>query len=129
MDNLRFDLAGVEEVRRKFFGTLFNTYNFFALYSNLDGFNAEMKQVPVSERRPLDQWILSEPHSTIKEAKAHMDDYNPTKAARAIQDFTNERLSNWYVRLNRKRFWKGSWTLINLLHIKLCILVLSHYLF
>lgn len=107
-DNLRFDPAGVEEVKRKFFGTLFNTYSFFALYSNLDNFNSEMKEVPVANRRPLDRWILSELHSTVKEAREHFEDYNPTKAARIIQDFTTERLSNWYVRLNRKRFWKGS---------------------
>ena len=106
-DNLRFDASGVEEVQRKFFGTLFNTYNFFALYANLDGFDSSLEEVPVNKRRPLDQWIISELNTTIKEARFQLDNFNPTKAARVIQDFTTERLSNWYVRLNRKRFWKG----------------------
>lgn len=106
-DNMRFDLAGVEEVQRKFFGTLFNTYNFFALYANLDSFNHEKASHYNAQLRPLDKWILSELNETIEQTTTFMEQYNPTKAARAIGDFTTERLSNWYVRLNRKRFWKG----------------------
>lgn len=106
-DNMRFDLAGVEEVKRKFFGTLFNTYNFFSLYANIDGFNHTTRKVPVNKLSRLDKWILSELSETVSSVRAHLDDYNPTKAARQISDFTTEKLSNWYVRLNRKRFWRG----------------------
>ena len=106
-DNLKFDTAGVEEVSRKFFGTLYNTYSFFALYANVDGFNASMPQIPISKRPEIDRWIMSLLNSLIKEVETSLDDYEPTKAARAISDFVSDNLSNWYVRLNRKRFWGG----------------------
>lgn len=106
-DNLKFDADGVDEVRRKFFGTLYNTYSFFALYANVDGFTAEMRSVPVAERPEIDRWILSLLNTLVKDCRAYYDDYEPTKAGRAIQDFVSENLSNWYVRLNRKRFWGG----------------------
>jgi isoleucyl-tRNA synthetase len=106
-DNLKFDLAGVEETQRRFFGTLQNTYSFFALYANIDGFvKDEMNNVPPSELTHLDRWILSKLQSLIVEVTAAYEDYEPTKAARAIQGFVNDHLSNWYVRLNRKRFWQ-----------------------
>lgn len=106
-DNLKFDLAGVEETQRRFFGTLQNTYSFFALYANIDGFvKDEMNNVPYSELTHLDRWIISKLQSLIVEVTAAYEDYEPTKAARAIQDFVNDHLSNWYVRLNRKRFWQ-----------------------
>jgi isoleucyl-tRNA synthetase len=107
-DNLKFNLDGVTEVQRRFFGTLQNTYNFFALYANLDAFiyRAE-KAIPVQERAELDQWILSKLQSLILEVEAAMDGYDATKATRAIQNFTVDQLSNWYVRLARKRFWRG----------------------
>jgi len=109
-DNLKFDLEGIAEVRRKFFGTLYNTYSFFTLYANIDGFSPK-KEVPIRyiQRPELDQWILSELNSLIEWVDAAYDDYEPTKASRAISDFVQEKLSNWYVRLCRRRFWKGDY--------------------
>ena len=107
-DNLKFDLDGVLEVQRRFFGTLHNTYNFFALYANLDGFNFQQEEVPIDERPESDRWILSRLNSLIKRVSEAYDDYEPTRAARMIQEFTIDDLSNWYVRLNRKRYWKPS---------------------
>ncbi|MDE6180596.1 MAG: class I tRNA ligase family protein, partial [Phocaeicola sp.] len=104
-DNLKFDTDGVDEVRRKFFGTLYNTYSFFALYANVDGFAYQEAEVPVSERPEIDRWILSVLNSLVKNVDACYNDYEPTKAGRLITDFVNDNLSNWYVRLNRKRFW------------------------
>jgi isoleucyl-tRNA synthetase len=109
-DNLKFDQAGIVEAQRKFFGTLFNTYSFFALYANLDGFQVGASPVPVAERTELDRWILSKLQSLLAEVRGHFDSYDPTKAARAIQDFVTDQLSNWYVRLSRRRFWKGELT-------------------
>jgi len=109
-DNLRFDLAGVDEVRRKFFGTLYNTYAFFALYANIDGFTYAEEEFPVEKRAELDRWILSELNSLIKTVDEAFANYEPTRAARSIQYFVNEHLSNWYVRLSRRRFWKGSYS-------------------
>jgi isoleucyl-tRNA synthetase len=106
-DNLKFDIEGVDEVKRKFFGTLYNTYSFFALYANVDGFNYSDAEVPVEKRPEIDRWILSLLNSLIKEVEDAYESYEPTRAGRAIQDFVNEQLSNWYVRLNRKRFWGG----------------------
>lgn len=107
-DNLKFDFDGITEVQRRFFGTLMNTYSFFSLYANLDGFvKDEMNNVPYNKLTPLDRWIVSKLQSLIVEVTKAFDDYEPTRAARAIQDFVNDQLSNWYVRLNRKRFWKG----------------------
>ncbi len=106
-DNLRFDMSGVEEVKRKFFGTLFNTYSFFALYANVDGFTGSEPQVPVERRPEIDRWIISLLNSLIKEVTEKYDDYDITPAGRAISDFVTENLSNWYVRLNRKRYWGG----------------------
>ncbi|WP_042720739.1 isoleucine--tRNA ligase [Flavobacterium sp. B17] len=107
-ENLKFDIEGIDEVRRKFFGTLYNTYSFFALYANVDGFNYSEKEV---ENRPeIDRWILSELNLLIKEVKAFYEDYEPTKVARAINTFVNDNLSNWYVRLCRRRFWKGDYS-------------------
>ena len=108
-DNLKFDIEGVEEVKRKFFGTLYNTYSFFALYTNLDKFNYSEADIAIEERPELDRWILSELHTLIQKVDAFYDDYEPTKAARAISDFTQDYLSNWYVRLSRRRFWKGDY--------------------
>ena len=108
-DNLKFDMEGVEEVRRKFFGTLYNTYSFFALYANVDGFSPDEKEIPVAERPEIDRWIISLLNSLIKEVTEHYENYEPTRAGRAIQDFVNDNLSNWYVRLNRKRFWGGEY--------------------
>ena len=108
-DNLKFDVDGIEEVRRKFFGTLYNTYAFFALYTNLDGFNYSEDDVPLNERPEIDRWILSELHTLVKKVDAYYADYEPTKATRAISFFTQEYLSNWYVRLSRRRFWKGDY--------------------
>ena len=105
-DNLKFDLEGVEEVKRKFFGTLYNTYSFFALYANIDGFKFT-KEIPVMERPEIDRWIISLLNSLVKEVSENYENYEPTKAGRAIQNFVIENLSNWYVRLNRKRFWGG----------------------
>ena len=107
-DNLKFDTEGVDEVRRKFFGTLYNTYSFFALYANVDGFCYAEKDVPMEERPEIDRWILSLLNSLIKDVDACYNDYEPTKAGRLITDFVNDNLSNWYVRLNRKRFWGNS---------------------
>src|SRR6056297_2554944 len=109
-DNLKFDMAGLTEVKRKFFGTLYNTYSFFALYANIDGFSYKEDDVPVKERPEIDQWIISLLNSLIKEVEGYYEDYEPTKAGRAIQNFVIENLSNWYVRLNRKRFWGGKYT-------------------
>lgn len=106
-DNLKFDVSGVDEVKRKFFGTLYNSYSFFALYANVDGFNAHEKEVPVNERPEIDRWVISLLNSLIKEVVSAYDNYEPTRAGRAIQEFVTENLSNWYVRLNRKRFWGG----------------------
>jgi len=108
-DNLKFDLEGIEEVKRKFFGTLYNTYSFFALYSNLDKFNYSEAEIPLTERPEIDRWILSELNTLIKKVDAYYAEYEPTKAARAISDFTQDHLSNWYVRLSRRRFWKGDY--------------------
>lgn len=109
-DNLKFDVDGVEEVRRKFFGTLYNTYSFFALYANVDGFCYDEADIPVNERPEIDRWILSLLNSLIRNVDSCLADYEPTKAGRLIQDFVNDNLSNWYVRLNRKRFWGGGMT-------------------
>ncbi len=109
-DNLKFDEEGVDEVRRKFFGTLYNTYSFFSLYANVDGFRNEDAQVPVNERPEIDRWIISELNTLIKEVDACLEDYEPTKAGRLISDFVNDNLSNWYVRLNRKRYWGGEYS-------------------
>ncbi|MCF0058988.1 isoleucine--tRNA ligase [Dyadobacter sp. CY356] len=108
-DNLKFNIDGIQEVQRKFFGTLLNTYNFFALYANLDGYNFhEATSVPVESRTELDRWILSKLNTLIKEVGEQFDDYNPTKAGRLVQDFVTDQLSNWYIRLNRRRFWNPS---------------------
>lgn len=108
-DNLKFDVEGVEEVRRKFFGTLYNTYSFFALYANVDHFRFEEKEVPVEQRQEIDRWIISLLNTLTKEVDEFYAAYEPTKAGRAISDFVNDHLSNWYVRLNRKRFWGGAY--------------------
>ena len=108
-DNLKFDLEGIAEVRRKFFGTLYNTYSFFSLYANIDGFNYSEADVPLNERPEIDRWILSELHTLIKVVDEAYSDYEPTRATRAISDFVQENLSNWYVRLCRRRFWKGEY--------------------
>ncbi len=107
-DNLKFDTEGVEEVRRKFFGTLYNTYSFFALYANVDGFTGDETPVPVAERPEIDRWILSLLNTLVKDVTEQYENYEPTRAGRAISDFVQENLSNWYVRLNRKRFWGGT---------------------
>ncbi|MBL7843892.1 MAG: isoleucine--tRNA ligase [Cyclobacteriaceae bacterium] len=110
-DNLKFDFDGIAETQRRFFGTLINTYSFFALYANIDGFvKDEMNNVPFGKLAPLDRWILTKEQNLIEEVTAAYNDYEPTRAARAIQDFVNDHLSNWYVRLNRKRFWQPSST-------------------
>jgi isoleucyl-tRNA synthetase len=106
-DNLRFDESGVEEVRRKFFGTLYNTYSFFALYANIDGFTGKEEEVPLSESPEIDRWIISLLNSLVRDVDDAYENYEPTRAGRAIQEFVTEHLSNWYVRLNRKRFWGG----------------------
>ena len=108
-DNLKFDVEGIAEVKRKFFGTLYNTYSFFALYTNIDGFNYSEAEIPLKERPEIDQWILSELHSLIKTVDEAYEDYEPTRATRAISDYVQENLSNWYVRLSRRRFWKGDY--------------------
>ncbi|PKW29043.1 isoleucine--tRNA ligase [Flavobacterium lindanitolerans] len=108
-DNLKFDIEGVAEVRRKFFGTLYNTYSFFALYANIDGFSYSEAEVPLQERPEIDRWILSELNTLVKNVDSYYADYEPTKAARAVSDFVQENLSNWYVRLCRRRFWKGEY--------------------
>ncbi len=106
-DNLKFDIDGVEEARRKFFGTLYNTYSFFALYANVDNFNNQYPQIDIEKRPEIDRWILSLLNSLIKKVDEDYNNYEPTRAGRAINDFVNDNLSNWYVRLNRKRFWGG----------------------
>ena len=106
-DNLKFDANGILDVQRKFFGTLSNTYSFFALYANLDEFNFKNKAIAATEKTESDLWIISRLNSIIREVDQYYDDYEPTKAVRAIQSFTVNDLSNWYVRLNRKRFWIG----------------------
>ncbi len=114
-DSLKFDLEGIKEVQRKFFGTLYNTYQFFALYANVDGFAFKENYIPVKERPEIDQWILSSLNSLIKTAEQNFDEYEPTSAGRAIEDFVDAHLSNWYVRLCRRRFWKGEYE-----HDKIC---------
>ena len=108
-DNLKFDVEGIGEVRRKFFGTLYNTYSFFSMYANIDYFVNQEKAIPFKNRSELDQWILSELNSLILYVAGSYDDYEPTRASRAISEFVQEKLSNWYVRLNRRRFWKGEY--------------------
>jgi isoleucyl-tRNA synthetase len=108
-DNLKFDLAGIQEVQRKFFGTLYNTYQFFVLYSNVDGFAFKEEYIPLEQRPEIDRWILSSLNTLIKKCTASMDDYEPTAAGRFIEEFVDEHLSNWYVRLCRRRFWKGEY--------------------
>ena len=109
-DNLKFDADGVDEVKRKLFGTLYNTYSFFALYANIDGFNFRDEEIPLNERPEIDRWIISLLNSLIKEVDEQFDNYEPTRAGRGIQEFIIENLSNWYVRLNRKRYWGGDFT-------------------
>lgn len=106
-DNLKFDQDGIVEVQRKFFGTLYNTYSFFALYANIDGFDFTDNEIPLNERSELDRWVISLLNSLIEECEAALNDYEPTRAGREIQDFVNDHLSNWYVRLSRRRFWKS----------------------
>ncbi len=108
-DNLKFDIEGIAEVKRKFFGTLYNTYSFFSLYANIDGFTYAEAEIPLNERPEIDRWILSELNTLIKDVDAFYADYEPTRATRAISDFVQENLSNWYVRLCRRRFWKGEY--------------------
>ncbi|MDR2918314.1 MAG: isoleucine--tRNA ligase [Tannerella sp.] len=109
-DNIKFDIEGIEEVRRKFFGTLYNTYSFFALYANVDGFAYNEPDIPLNERPEIDRWILSLLNSLVKNVNEYYETYEPTRAGRAISDFVNDNLSNWYVRLNRRRFWGGGMT-------------------
>ncbi|MDB5248269.1 MAG: isoleucine-tRNA ligase [Segetibacter sp.] len=108
-DNLKFDIGGIQEVQRKFFGTLYNTYQFFALYSNLDGFAFKEEYIPLTQRPEIDRWIISSLNTLVKTVTESMDDYEPTQAGRAIEDFVDGHLSNWYVRLCRRRFWKGEY--------------------
>ena len=108
-DNLKFDIEGIEEVRRKFFGTLYNTYSFFALYANVDKFTYAEAEIPMKKRPEIDRWILSLLNTLVKEVQEHYENYEPTRAGRAISDFVGENLSNWYVRLNRKRYWGGEY--------------------
>lgn len=108
-DNLKFDLGGIEEVQRKFFGTLYNTYQFFTLYANVDGFSFSEAYIPLAERSEIDRWVLSSLNTLIEDVTTAMDDYEPTAAGRAIEEFVDEHLSNWYVRLSRRRFWKGDY--------------------
>ena len=108
-DNLKFDESGIQEVQRKFFGTLYNTYSFFSLYANIDGFNYTENEVAVENRSEIDRWILSELNTLIKQVEGNYEDYEPTKVARLIQDFVMNKLSNWHVRLSRRRFWKGEY--------------------
>jgi len=109
-DNLKFDPAGIDEVKRKFFGTLYNTYSFFSLYANIDGFTGKEAEIPVSERPEIDRWVLSLLQTLVAEVTDALENYEPTRAGRPIQDFVTENLSNWYVRLNRKRFWGGEYS-------------------
>lgn len=108
-DNLKFDLGGIDEVKRKFFGTLYNTYSFFSLYANVDKFSYAEQEIPMEQRPEIDRWIISLLHSLVKEVKENYDDYELTRTGRLIQDFVTENLSNWYVRLNRKRYWGGEY--------------------
>ncbi|MBX9783938.1 MAG: isoleucine--tRNA ligase [Chitinophagaceae bacterium] len=108
-DNMKFDIEGIKEVQRKFFGTLYNTYQFFALYANVDDFAFKEAAIPLNERPEIDRWILSSLHTLIKKVNESMDDYEPTQAGRLIEEFVDEHLSNWYVRLCRRRFWKGDY--------------------
>tara|TARA_B110000003_G_scaffold106837_1_gene109192 strand:- start:2948 stop:4306 length:1359 start_codon:yes stop_codon:yes gene_type:complete len=110
-DNLKFDLSGVDEVKRKFFGTLYNTYSFFALYANIDNFRFKENEIKLNDKPELDRWIISELNTLIRNVEIFYDDYEPTKAARKITNFVNDNLSNWYVRLSRRRFWKGEYEL------------------
>jgi len=114
-DNLKFDIEGIKEVQRKFFGTLYNTYQFFVLYSNVDEFAFKENYIPLEQRPEIDRWILSSLNTLIKEVTASMNDYEPTQAGRLIENFVDEHLSNWYVRLCRRRFWKGEYE-----HDKIC---------
>ena len=114
-DNMKFDLDGIKEVQRKFFGTLYNTYQFFSLYANVDGFAFKEKYVLLAERPEIDRWILSSLNTVVKKVNEFMDDYEPTQAGRVVEDFVDEHLSNWYVRLCRRRFWKGEYE-----HDKVC---------
>ncbi len=114
-DSLKFDLEGIKEVQRKYFGTLYNTYQFFALYANVDNFTFKEEYIPVHERPEIDRWILSSLHTLAKDVTAYMEDYEPTQAGRAMEYFLDEQLSNWYVRLCRRRFWKGEYE-----HDKIC---------
>jgi isoleucyl-tRNA synthetase len=114
-DNLKFDIEGIEEVKRKFFGTLFNTYSFFTLYANIDQFKYTETDIPLAERPEIDRWILSELNTLITKVDEYYADYEPTKAARIISEFTQEYLSNWFVRLSRRRFWKGDYQKIKYL--------------
>ena len=114
-DNLKFDIAGIQEIQRKFFGTLYNTYQFFVLYANVDGFTFKEANIPVAERPEIDRWILSSLNTLIKDVTKAMDEYEPTQAGRLIENFVDEHLSNWYVRLCRRRFWKGEYE-----HDKIC---------
>jgi isoleucyl-tRNA synthetase len=114
-ENMKFDLEGIKEVQRKFFGTLYNTYQFFALYANVDGFAFKEAYIPLEQRPEIDRWILSSLNTLIKKVTEYMDDYEPTQAGRAIEEFMDEHLSNWYVRLCRRRFWKGEYE-----HDKIC---------
>ena len=114
-DSLKFDVEGIKEVQRKFFGTLYNTYQFFALYANVDGFAFKEKYIPITQRPEIDQWILSSLNSLIKDVQENFDAYEPTQAGRAIEEFVDSHLSNWYVRLCRRRFWKGEYE-----HDKIC---------
>ncbi len=109
-DNLKFDLEGIDEVRRKFFGTLFNTYSFFALYANIDGFEYKEARIPLEKRQEIDRWIISLLNSLIKDVESELSDYEPTNATRKVMTFVDEHLSNWYVRLCRRRFWKGEYS-------------------
>tara|TARA_B110000090_G_scaffold206901_1_gene257256 strand:+ start:1 stop:1359 length:1359 start_codon:yes stop_codon:yes gene_type:complete len=108
-DNLKFDLEGIEEIKRKFFGTLYNTYSFFTLYTNIDGFSYSEEDIALEKRPEIDRWVLSELHTLIAKVDKFYEAYEPTRAARAISDFTQDHLSNWYVRLSRRRFWKGDY--------------------
>lgn len=114
-ENMKFDLEGIKEVQRKFFGTLYNTYQFFSLYANVDGFSFKEAYIPLEQRPEIDRWILSSLNTLIKKVTEYMDDYEPTQAGRAIEEFMDEQLSNWYVRLCRRRFWKGEYE-----HDKIC---------
>jgi isoleucyl-tRNA synthetase len=108
-DNLKFDMAGIQEVQRKFFGTLYNTYQFFTLYANVDGFAYKEAPIPLEQRPEIDRWILSSLNTLIKQVTNYMNDFEPTLAGRAVEYFVDAQLSNWYVRLCRRRFWKGEY--------------------